>query len=386
MEVTALSLGKSVLNGALSYAKSAMAEEVALQLGVRRDQVFITNELEMMQAFLMAAHDEGEDNMLVKVWVKQVRDVAYDVEDTLQEFAVRLEKKSWWHIHRTLQDRHRVAKKMKELRANVEDVSQRNMRYNLIKGSSSKHAIARDQLAITGETMSGNDESRRQQDKAKVDLVRLIGKKDNNLRVIAVSGTSEGELGETSIIKRAYKYPKIHKKFECRAWIPELMCPFNLTDFLQSIIEQFYLNLLQVGKQETSLEVQVLRKMGMMKKDDLVDEVKRFLNDKSYLVILSNIHTIEEWGHIKPCFENNKKGSRIIVSAKQVGVASLCVGPKDAMPEHHQFFINKDIYAFYEKVYQNPKKHLTSILSLIIFLVNYFPIKLHLDLGQLRGN
>lgn len=37
MEKTALSVGKSVLNGALRYAKSALAEEVALQLGVRRD-------------------------------------------------------------------------------------------------------------------------------------------------------------------------------------------------------------------------------------------------------------------------------------------------------------------------------------------------------------
>jgi hypothetical protein len=104
---------------------------------------------------------------------------------------------------------------MKDLRANVEDVSQRNMRYNLIKGSSSNPATGGDQLAITGETMSGNDEARRQQNKAKVDLVRLISKKDNNLRVIAVSGTSAGELGETSIIKRAYEDPKIHKKFEC---------------------------------------------------------------------------------------------------------------------------------------------------------------------------
>ena len=76
MEATALSIGKSVLNGALNYAKSALAEEVALQLRVRHDQLFITNELEMMQAFLMTAHDEGVDNMVVKVWVKQVRDVS----------------------------------------------------------------------------------------------------------------------------------------------------------------------------------------------------------------------------------------------------------------------------------------------------------------------
>jgi hypothetical protein len=366
MEATALSVGRSVLNGALSYAKSAVAEEVALQLGVRRDQVFITNELQMMEAFLESAHDEGDDNRVVKVWVKQVRDLAYDVEDTLQEFVVRLEKKSWWRIRRTLLDRRRVAKQMKELRATVEDVSQRNMRYNLIRGSSSMSATGGDQLAIIGETMSGNDEARRKQDKAKVDLVRLIIKMDNNLRVIAVSGTSAGELGETSIIKGAFEDRKIHEKFECRAWIPELMCPFNLTEFLQSIIAQFHLNFLQVGKQEATLEVQILRKMGLMKEDDLVDEFKRFMNDKSYLVVLNDIHSIEEWGHIKPCFQNNKKGSRIIVSAKQVGVASLCVGPKDEAPEHHQFFINENIYAFYEKVYKYPENQLTRALSICL--------------------
>ncbi|KAF8700088.1 hypothetical protein HU200_034451 [Digitaria exilis] len=45
-----VAVGKSVLNGALGYAKSALAEEVALQLGVQQDQAFITDELEMMQS------------------------------------------------------------------------------------------------------------------------------------------------------------------------------------------------------------------------------------------------------------------------------------------------------------------------------------------------
>ncbi|MBC2899427.1 hypothetical protein CFC21_112267, partial [Triticum aestivum] len=80
METTVLSIGKSVLNGALSYAKSAVAEEVALQLGVQGDQAFITDELEMMQAFLEAAHAERDDHMVVNTWVKQV----HDVEDSLQ--------------------------------------------------------------------------------------------------------------------------------------------------------------------------------------------------------------------------------------------------------------------------------------------------------------
>ncbi|KAF8673127.1 hypothetical protein HU200_048674 [Digitaria exilis] len=71
MEATALSVGKSVLNGALGYAKSALAEEVALQLGVQQDQAFITDELEMMQSFMMEAHEERDNNKVVKTWVKQ---------------------------------------------------------------------------------------------------------------------------------------------------------------------------------------------------------------------------------------------------------------------------------------------------------------------------
>ena len=128
-------MGKSVLNGALTYATSAIAQEVALQLGVQRDQAFIRDELEMMLSFLMAAHEERDDHKVVKTWVKQVRDVAYDVEDCLQDQAVRLGKPSRWCFLRTLVDRRRVATWMKELRAKVEDVSQMNVRNRLIKGT-----------------------------------------------------------------------------------------------------------------------------------------------------------------------------------------------------------------------------------------------------------
>ncbi|VAI63592.1 unnamed protein product [Triticum turgidum subsp. durum] len=174
MELTTVSIGKSVLNGALGYAKSAVAEEVALQLGVQRDKAFITDELEMMQSFLMVAHDErDENNKVVRTWVKQVRDVAYDVEDGIQDFVVRLKKKkSWWHIPRTLLDRRHGAKQMKELRTKVEHVSQRNLHYGLIKGSSSTQPTA----TAAAAALFGVDEARHaaKQHQARSDLSRLI--------------------------------------------------------------------------------------------------------------------------------------------------------------------------------------------------------------------
>ncbi|KAM0925669.1 hypothetical protein ACQ4PT_004044 [Festuca glaucescens] len=239
---------------------------------------------------------------------------------------------------------------MKELRANVEDVSQRNMRYHLIKGSNSKPATTGGQSAIAGATvMSGNDEARRQLEKAKDDLFQLIRKKDDDLSVITVWGTSSN-LRRTSIIERVFSDVKKHRVFDCHAWIT-LTRPFNSTEFLRSIIRQFYVNFLQESDRKEYVigGPQDLRRMGMKKENDLANEFKRYVNEKSFLIVLDDLSTIEEWDCIKVCFPNNKKGSRIIVSTKLVEVASLCVGPENITPEHKQLSVDLPLYAFYEK-------------------------------------
>ena len=88
----------------------------------------------------------------------------------------------------------------------------------------------------------------------------------------------------------------------------------------------------------------------------MVSEFKRFLNDQSYLIVLNDLHTIEEWDYIKTCFPNNKKGSRIIVSTEQVEVASLCIGAEDEALVRKKLFADQSLYAFYSKViFLSPK-------------------------------
>lgn len=216
--------------------------------------------------------------------------------------------------------------------------------------------------------MSAAEDARLRRQKAKLDLVELINCKDDALRVTALWGTSISELGEISVIKSAYEDPMIHKNFDCCAWIT-LMHPFNQTDFIQSIVTQIYVNSLQgTGEGRTTIGAQVLKMMATTKEDglahvfkrflmqkteedSLVYEFKRFLNDQSYLIVLNDLHTIEEWDCIKTCFPNNKKGSRIIVSTEQVGVASLCIGAEEEALVHKKLFSDQSLYAFYTKVF-----------------------------------
>jgi hypothetical protein len=241
---------------------------------------------------------------------------------------------------------------MKDLRANVEDVSQRNMRYNLLKGSSSEPATIIGQSAVSGTTMSGIEEARRQEDIAKFDLLQIVSQKEGDLRVIAVWGKGIAELGEMSIMKRVYEDSKIHNKFECRAWIDMLLHPLNSSDFLKSIAGQFYINFLQeAGEGEkATVGAEIMKIMGMTKEDDLTCEFRNFLKERSYFIVLNGIHTTEDWDRIKICFLDNKKGSRIIVHTEQVEVASICVGAENGAPQHKKLFPDRTLHVFYKKV------------------------------------
>ncbi|KAM3195490.1 hypothetical protein ACQJBY_071554 [Aegilops geniculata] len=359
MEATVLSVGKSAVKGALGYAQSAIAAEVALQLGVQRDQAFIRDELDMMQSFLMVAHGEQDDGKVVGTWVKQVRDLGYDVEDCLQDLAVRLEKPSWWRFLRTLLDRRHVAKQMKDLREKVEDVSQRNLRYRLIRGpaaaADSKHVATTAEQNLAGSaTMFGIDEARRamKRDRPRVDLAQLINGEGKDLRVIAVWGTC-GVLGQASVIRKVYDDAG---KFECRAWI-KLTHPFDPIMFMRNIMRQFYgcsfPELATEGQscqeRATTVGAHVLKKMLTIKQEDLVDEFNEHVNNKSYLIVLNDLCTIEDWDWIKTYFPVNDNGNRIIVATQQVEVASLCIGKKCQVSELKQLSADQTLYVFYDK-------------------------------------
>ncbi|CAL4897751.1 unnamed protein product [Urochloa decumbens] len=256
MEATALSIGKSVLSGALGYAKSAVAEEVALQLGISRDQAFIKDELEMMLSFLMAAHEEQDKHEVRETWVRQIRAVAYDVEDSLMDFA--------W----------------------VEDVSQRNLRYRLIDGGSTSKAATAADSAVTAAAMFGINEARyaAKKEQSRLDLTQLINKEgDGDLGVIAVWGTS-GNVGHTSIIWEAYESSATQNNFPCRAWV-RVMHPFSPIEFIRSLLDEFRP---AAGVDSSLIETE---KTGQA----LVDELHGYVNGKRCLIVLSNLSTIEEW-------------------------------------------------------------------------------------------
>ncbi|TVU50052.1 hypothetical protein EJB05_01407, partial [Eragrostis curvula] len=192
---------------------------------------------------------------------------------------------------------------------------------------------------------------RRQQEKEKMDLVQLVmGNKGEDLSVIAVCGASV-LLGETSVVKRAYNDLKGNKdRFKCYAWV-RITHPFSPGEFLRDVIRQFYVGFLEQGAkaQNESGPTQDLMMMARMKGDALVDGFVNYLHGQSYLVVLADLSTIEEWDQINAFFPNNKKGSRLVVCTEHVEVASLCIGPETVLPNHKQLSTDQTLHIFYQK-------------------------------------
>ncbi|KAI7981726.1 putative disease resistance protein [Camellia lanceoleosa] len=117
-----------------------LQQEANLLIGVREEIEYIRDEFERMTTFLRVADAMEENNPELKVWVKQVREAAYDIGDVLELYMLRL-----GHRHgagfrgflrkvscfiKTLKARHQIASQVQRMKFRVDDISKGHQRYH----------------------------------------------------------------------------------------------------------------------------------------------------------------------------------------------------------------------------------------------------------------
>ncbi|KAG2557839.1 hypothetical protein PVAP13_8NG262100 [Panicum virgatum] len=327
-----LGVAKSLVEGTLSKAQSAIEEESKLRQSTQRDLVFIAGEFHMMQSFLSITTEEHVRNNVVSTWVTQVRDLAYDVEDCI-EFIIHLDTKSdWWHrlirccnFKAQMLPLDEAVDIIEQLKARVQDVSQRNARYNLIANPGPKYCTELNQPAAAVASPDMLAQARystlKQQDLEA--LTKLITKKGRDLQVISLWGTG-GNLEAASIIRNAFEHPKVWANFTCRAWV-KLVRPFDHNEFIRSLLNQFYANSRQEQHGAVVGRDVLNREQELPAEDYLIQEFMHQVNNHRYLIVLEDVF-ISEWNAIRGHLAQQRNGSCIIVSTQQFEVASFCTG------------------------------------------------------------
>ncbi|KAM0909051.1 hypothetical protein ACQ4PT_015106 [Festuca glaucescens] len=364
----ALGLTKTAVEGTLSRVKLAIEENAKLKIRVQNDLMFITGEFQMMRSFLNAANAERTRNDVVQTWVRQVRDLAFDVEDCV-EFVVHLDKGSpwtnwFWRVLPSciapLLPLDEAVTELKQLKARVEDVSQRNTRYNLISdtGSASKHPLSVSSLvpelmpasAEVGATPDAFDNLCKVWESAGKlrgmgSLCKLINNDGDDLEVISLwQSPGVGHLGVAHVIREAYNDPKINREFKSKAWL-KLMHPFNPDDFLKTLLSQIYAS----SHHQANIGVVDFRKK-MKATVATEDELMQQLCRQRYLVIVEELSTVVEWDAIRMYLPNSKNGSRIVVATHQLGLALSCTRDPYQVSILKQLSHGQSLCAFFNKV------------------------------------
>ncbi|KAB8115814.1 hypothetical protein EE612_056564 [Oryza sativa] len=313
---------------------SLLAQEYTLISGVHDDIQYINDELASMQAFLNRLkrdinHDEQRQD-----WMKQVREVAYDIEDCVDDVSHRLGReprgagklvtlRRAWYLLTTLYQRRCIAADIGNLKVRAQHVSERRTRYgveNLLanangggnnnSGDPRDHPVSLPRLIGTVEPVGMED--------AMNDLQRwfMVSKhnsqQQSQISYLAIVGS--GGLGKTTLAMSFYR--KFGDEFNSRAFMLASQ-KFRLPTVLRSLVSQFHEK--QVGASQDAL--QGIEEWG-------VEELKKKLADqlegKRYHILIDDIWSVSAWESIRDSLPKNDKGSCVIVTTRFNSVAEAC--------------------------------------------------------------
>nr|CAB3491572.1 unnamed protein product [Digitaria exilis] len=148
-----------IMTGAMSSLLPKLAtlltDEYKLQRRLRGEIMFLKAELESMQAALEKLSDAPVTENQVRIWARNVRELSYDIEDSIDKFMVRIDSNQSAKPHglrafidrslkllTTANIRHRIARDIIDIKALVNEVASRRERYNIDSFSSARSSKA----------------------------------------------------------------------------------------------------------------------------------------------------------------------------------------------------------------------------------------------------
>ncbi|KAL0922679.1 hypothetical protein M5K25_006684 [Dendrobium thyrsiflorum] len=268
--------------------------------------------------------DETKDyNNAVAAWAKQVRDLAYEVEDIVDEYSYLTRERhrtdfkgrfyNFLNIIRDARTWHRTANHLEEIETKL----------NYLANMRNQFGINTSQGMTKGKNLSNhNGKIRRFAESSHFKLEKeIIGiEKNRNVienwladdetsqYVIAVWGMAG--VGKTTLATNVYNRQKKDCSFSNFAWI-SVTQTYNINDLLRNIILDLF-----EGKMEA-----IPQSFNTMEYRHLVQILRDFLHQKKYLIVIDDIWSSEVWMDLKNAFLDCKLGSRIIITTRVYDVA-----------------------------------------------------------------
>ncbi|ONI22261.1 hypothetical protein PRUPE_2G117700 [Prunus persica] len=257
-------------------------------------------QLQIMQGYLKDADASQGRNEAIRIWVASVRDAAYDLEDVIGTYVLKVafKRKTWFTgIFIKGVNLHRIGSDIEKITTEISQLSSIMPSFNLHQ---------------TGE--SGGDTYFQRQQERRIAYPHIVDPhvvglargteilathliKEKGPRVVSIWGM--GGLGKTTLAKQVYHHDKVKRHFDSREVLEEI-----LTKLMSPTNEQ---------RQE----------IAKLKIDQIAERLWNTQRERKCLVVLDDIWTSDAWSSLQAGFPMNEETeSRILLTTRNKEVAS----------------------------------------------------------------
>ncbi|KAL9460713.1 hypothetical protein AB3S75_003839 [Citrus x aurantiifolia] len=316
-----------LLEQLIPIAVEEAREEVRPVVGVHKEVKKLESNFRAIQAVLADAEQRQVREETVRIWLDQLKDASYDVEDVLDEWiTARLQLQ----IEGVLDDHesaltlvsqkvcsflpaacfcfnvraglHRgIAIKIKELNERLDDIArQRDMfGFNVIRSHGPSERMKATPLVDISQVYGRDDEKNTLISK----LLSESSEKIRGLHIISIVGM--GGIGKTTLAQLAYHSDEMKRHFDTRLWVC-VSVTFDEFTIAKSIVHALE------GSVDNFVEFQ-----------SLMLHVSKCIVGKKFFLVLDDVWTGDyyKWEPLFHCLKNGLHGSKILITTRDKTVA-----------------------------------------------------------------
>ncbi|KAF2297002.1 hypothetical protein GH714_014592 [Hevea brasiliensis] len=236
-------MASAAVDHVIGLIVSTVQNEATLSVGINDELDEIRRELVSMKSFLHDAERKQVMSEVMKTWVADVRDIAHQIEDLIDEYMYYVYRQQHFtKLHRifrtpkTLLETCQIASKLQQINKTIKGMDERRQRYCIdrIEGSNDHYnfPLYQRDLALfmkEDDVVGFVDESRL--------LKTWLMDKEEHRTLISMVGM--GGSGKTTLVAKTYNDETLKSYFECCAWIT-VSQTYTRDDLLRSLIKEFH--------------------------------------------------------------------------------------------------------------------------------------------------
>ncbi|KAJ4808477.1 hypothetical protein LUZ62_021043 [Rhynchospora pubera] len=273
------------------------------------------NMLKIISKVLEDADKKSITDDLIRHWLSQLQDVAYDVDDLLDDLQIEKQRRSKGKFpvgavrdffstdNNQVKFRDKMVKKIKKINKRLDKVLEERRNFQLVEGN-----VLMEEDNTERETFSAVDESDvygRKKEKVIIINHLIHGQNDKTLSVLPIVG--KGGIGKTTLAQVVCNDREIKKYFHPIVWVHVPM-NFELSKILDKMIECIS------GKNCGVSHIETQQK-----------NLRSMINGTRFLVILDDVWNEDaaKWDKLNTILTCGMVGSKILVTTRSEKVAMI---------------------------------------------------------------